>query len=719
MDTLNLTKYLTLDEKTIKSPNLCDRFSREDLDRIGAHVVENYKRDKHSREAWERRTEAAMNLAMQVQEEKSFPWPNCANIAFPLVTIAAMQFHSRAYPAIVNGRNIVQVRVVGPDDQGMAAKRAKRISDHMSYQLLEEDEGWEEGQDRALLNVAIVGVGFKKTYWNASVGHLVSEFVPARDLVVNYWARSIEGALVKTHLVPLYRNDIRERVMRGSFYDCIDDGWYSGATEVEQTNQAIQSDNRAGLSMPQADEDTPFIMLEQHLSLDLDCDGYAEPYIITVEETSGQVLRIVTRFDRVEDIEYNNKRQIIKVRATEFFTKIPFIPSPDGGIMDVGFGMLLGPLNESVNSALNQMFDAGTLANTAGGFLGRGAKIRGGVYQFQPFGWNRVDSTGDDLRKNIYPLPVREPSVVMFNLLNLLIEYTDRISGATDMMVGENPGQNTPAETSRAMLEQGQKIYSAIFKRIWRSLKQEFKKVYTCNAVYLPPRVRFGETGQIGREDYTLGATVVPAADPTISSDAARFARATIVAERAGIVGGYKTDETERMFLRELGIDAVDQIFVGTEGQQPPEDVKVTIQRMRNEVENLKLQQSQMQFVLTMQENQRINSAKIAELIAKANKLDEEAETVGAKAQVEAFRAAIEAMREQHDHTNTTLDRMMETVNANRSEQFATKRLPELPEDPAGIAPRGGIPGLVGPPSNAPVQGVPEVPTGIPEGVMG
>src|SRR5690606_31142549 len=227
--------------------------------------------------------------------------------------------------------------------------------------------------------------------------------------------------------------------------------------------------------------------------------------------------RIVCRFDRIEDIHYNNQNEIIKIDAWEYFTKIPFIPSPDGGALDIGFGTLLGPLNESVDAAINQLFDAGTLANTAGGFLGRGAKIRGGVYEFSPFDWQRVDSTGDDLRKSIFPLPVREPSNVMFQLLGLIIDYTNRISATTEINVGENVGQSPPAETSRTMNVNGQRIYSAIFKRIWRSMKLEFRKLYQLNSVFLPVSVQFGAAGRsIGREDYRgSAAQVVPFADPS------------------------------------------------------------------------------------------------------------------------------------------------------------------------------------------------------------
>lgn len=658
---LNLETTIKFNKATIEASNLTDQFSREDLNRIGAWASDNFKRDKASRIAWEERTEKAINLAMQLQKEKTFPWANCSNIAFPLVTIAVLQFHARAYPAIVNGRSVVQCRVVGGDAQGVAQARAKKIGEHMSWQLLEEDEAWEEHQDRALINVGIVGVGFKKSYFDATLGHNVSEFVAAQNFVLDYWAKSVESARVKTHIIPLYKNDIYERVKRGSYEDCLEEPWYRGGGVSSETLRSQDSDQRAGQERPESDEVTPFTILEQHCWMDLDDDGYEEPYIVTFEESSAQVLRIVARCNRIEDVEFNNKKEIVKIDAFEYFTKIPFIPSPDGGIMDIGFGTLLGPLNESVNTSINQLFDAGTVSNTAGGFLGRGAKIRGGVYEFKPFGWHRVDATGDDLRKSIFPLPVREPSAVMFNLLSLLIDYTNRVSGSTDMMAGENPGQNTPAETSRAMIEQGQKIYSAVFKRIWRSMKQEFKKLYTLNAIHLPDESPFGETGTIRREDYSFSAaSVLPVADPTISSDGARFARAQLVLERASVNPGYNADAAERQFLGELGVDAVDTLYPGQEKMQPTQDVKVTIQQLKNEQAAAALEHEKMKFALTLQETVRLNTAKIAELMAQAAKMEEETKSEPGKRNVEAFRAGIEAMRERNNQTNAQLDRIME-----------------------------------------------------------
>ncbi len=665
---LNLSKKITLNKTAIESPNLCDRFSDADLEEIGNWVWDGYNRDQQTRAPWYRRTEAAMDLALQIQKDKSFPWPGCANVAFPLVTIAALQFHARAYPAIISGSKVVKCRVIGPDPQGMEAARADRISTHMSWQLLEQDEDWEEQQDRALINVPVVGTAFKKTYYNASCQHNDSDLVLAKDLVLDYWAKSVETCPRKTHMIPLYRNDIYERVKRGTFRDVLNDDWYKVEAAPTKTPQQIEQANRAGLVEPEPDSTTPFTGLEQHCSLDLDQDGYAEPYIITIEEKSRCVLRIVTRFDREADVERNSKNEIVQIRAVEYFTKIPFIPNPDGSLMDIGFGVLLGPLNEATNSIVNQLIDAGTMATTAGGFLGRGAKIRGGVYTFSPFQWNRVDATGDDLHKSIFPLPVREPSNVLFQLLSLLINYTNRISGSSDTLVGENPGQNTPAQTQQSMVEQGQKIYSAIFKRVWRSMKQEFKKWFVLNGIHLPTKQVFGVEGAFAlREDY-LGdpSTVIPVADPNITSNSDRFNRAKFISERSMMAAGYDKDAVEKHLLAAAEIHDTDKIYVGIQKTGPLPNPKVQVEQMKLQLGQAKLAQDKMEFIAEMQETQRVNTAKITELMAKAAMEVEQAGGVKEGHMIAMFEAQIGALKTHNDALNGRIKLMMEGLQNER-----------------------------------------------------
>ena len=194
---LELENKITLTNEIIESFDLCHLFSAADLEKIGAWVYDGYQRDEDSRKAWKERNQAAMDLAMQITPDKNFPWPDCSNVAFPLVTIAVQQFHARAYPTLVSGPDIVKCRIIGDDPQGKEKKRAQRVSTHMSYQVLEEDAGWEPQHDRLLINLGCVGSAYKKTYYQ---GINKSDLVLAKDLVMNYYAKSVNDCPRKTHI---------------------------------------------------------------------------------------------------------------------------------------------------------------------------------------------------------------------------------------------------------------------------------------------------------------------------------------------------------------------------------------------------------------------------------------------------------------------------------------------------------------------------------------
>ncbi len=222
---LRLSRHIELDADAVLSPNLCERFELSDLDKIGECVWAGYQRDLRSRFKWERRTNAAMDLALQVQKDKSFPWAGASNVAFPLVTIAAFQFHSRAYPTIISGLDVVKCRVIGEDATGQKTARANRISTHMSWQVLEQDQAWEEQKDRMLINLPIVGTVFTKSRQDAELGYRVDETVLAQDLVIDYWAKSVESCPRKTHRIPLFRNEVYSAVKRGIFRDVLEESW--------------------------------------------------------------------------------------------------------------------------------------------------------------------------------------------------------------------------------------------------------------------------------------------------------------------------------------------------------------------------------------------------------------------------------------------------------------------------------------------------------------
>lgn len=651
---LQFDRRLAFTKDVIQAPNLTPEFEADDLSAMGKLVHAGYLRDEHSRETWFKRMEAAMDLAMQVSKAKNWPWPGCSNVIFPLVTIAALQFSSRTYGNLIQGTDIVRYRTAGDDPSGELTKRAKRLGQHMSWQVLEEDKSWEEQHDRLLIQLAIVGTSFIKSYWNTQRRCVVGDLVSARNLVMDYSATSVDTCARKTQIITLYRNEIYERAMRDTFdKSVLEASWFNKPPPPPVYHPSRQQQqNRQGLVPPSegTDEDSPITFLEQHRYLDLDHDGYAEPYIVTVEESTQQVVRIVARVEREEAVEKKSNGRVICIRPQEYFTKYSFIPAPDGGMYDVGFGILLGPLNESVNSGINQLLDSGTMQNSIGGFLGRGAKIRGGNYTMAPWEWKRVDSTGDDLRKNMVPYPERQPSVVTFQLLNLLIAYTDRLAGTVDVMVGENPGQNTPAYNFKGMIEQGSQVYTSVFKRVWRSSKNEFEKRHQLNGIYLPFRTRFGSgDGFIMAEDYkTNFEDVAPTADPNIVSDAQRMQKAATVKEAAMTTPGYDVEQVERNFLSAMRIEGIDVLYPGPNKVPPIPNPAAQVEEMKLKMKQMELENKQQQWVAQLMETRRLNTAQILKLRAEILQILQGIQDVKAERRLRVLEMVLEA-RETED----------------------------------------------------------------------
>jgi chaperonin GroES len=633
---LKLDKYLKLDDKLHEAPDLSGRFEEIDLRRIGLVVRQGYDEDRRSRASWEDRMKAAMDLAMQVVEEKSYPWPNAANVAFPLVTIGALQFHSRAYPTLVSGKEVVKVREAYEEDE-LKLEQARLAVRQMNLQLL-QDSPWEEETDRGLLHLAIIGSLFKYTYFSSQADDVVSELVFAKDLVLDYYAKSVETCRRKSHCLEIHKNTLLEgmRLDKPKYRRVEDKDWFKVPQRQEEPREERERDG----ATPSPDSDTvvPFDCIAQHCWLDLDNDGYEEPYIVTIDLGSNEVLRLVARWDRPEDVARNARGQVVRITATEHFTQYVFIPSPDGSVYGAGLGSLIGPLNESTNTIINQLLDAGTMSTVGGGFLGKGAKIRGGTYSFRPGEWKRVDATGDDLRKNIVPLDPREPSAVLFNLLNLLIQYTNRISGAMETMAGENPGQNTPKSNMDSMIEQGMKIYAAIFKRIWRSMKEEFRKIYIMNSLYARAKYR-----RLFMGDPRLCA---PVADPEVSSEAERRTRAMLIAERASTVPGYNPQAVEHNLLRAMKVENPEQFYVGVDpNAKPPEDPRVTVAAIRSQGEQAKLAQDWKKFLVELQNDQELRHAEMLATLAEAERALAQAADARDNKSIVAMQTALGALK--------------------------------------------------------------------------
>ena len=715
---LKLENHITFDKKVIRTANLATALSERDQTAVADYVWSGYTQDKASRSAWERRTNAAMELALQVSKDKTIPWPGSANVIFPLVTIAALQFSADAYPMIIQGSNVVRYKVVG--NSGKAElERAKRIGRHMSWQVLEEDQSWEEQHDRLLINLAIVGCSFIKTYWHGIKQHPVDELVLASDLVLDYSAKSVEECARKTQLIRLYRNDIWERCAAGMFTDVRDAKWFQSYAQPDSAAQP-QKDSRQGVSMPLGDMGQPFQCFEQHCSLDLDGDGYAEPYIATLEQGSKALLRLVARVDDEKQIRRDDKGKLLKIIPTEYYTKYGFIPSSDNGIYDEGFGKLLGPINEAVNSGINQLLDNGTLQNCMGGFLGRGAKIRGGNYTMLPWEWKRVDSTGDDLRKSLVPYPKSEPSPVTLQLLGLLIDYANRVAGTTDPMVGENPGQNTPASTFQGMQEQGKRVYRAIFKRVWRSMRQEFKKRYDINSHSLPPEIKFGEGDDfIRREDYSGSPDQVsPVANPNVVSGMMRIQQALAVKQAAMGTPGYDIAETERRFLAALEVESPELIYPGPDKVPPLPNPKMMVEQAKQQSHQMKIEYEKWKTVLTLRSQQAETQARIELLYAQAAAAIASIGADKARLQLESIQSTIDMLQRQHEMVNDRIEALSKVGGQDGGDQ-ANGQGNQDPGAGGGSPSPGAVQRLAQSPSDGGVPPVPGAMGGDSQGAMG
>ena len=433
---------------------------------------------------------------------------------------------------------------------------------------------------------------------------------------------------------------------------------------IVEGNLAQAQDLAQGVHQPQSDPGTPYEFIEQHRWEDLDGDGFKEPYIITVHKDTRKVVRIVANyFD--SSIKRNEQGEILSIKPESYFTKYAFIPSPDGGFYDIGFGILLGPLNESINTIINQLVDAGTMANTAGGFLSRGIKIRGGNYNFAPLEWKHVDSTGEDLAKGIYPLPVREPSQVLFTLLQTLVNYGERIVGSTDIMVGENVGQNTPAETARTMAEQGQKVFAGIFKRIYRSLNDELRKVYRLNQLYLAPEVKFMRNAVLAADYRPEPVDLRPSADPHVVSDVQRVMQAETLKQTALMVPGFNVYNVMKRYLEALKVPNIEEVLPDPQGpnaipSQP--DVKVQVEQMKAQERKLSIETKFKLGMAKLQAEAEVNRAKIAKMEAEAVKAIEEAGGIKKGQDIAMLDAQIGAAKAKQEGVLKSIELMMKAT---------------------------------------------------------
>lgn len=679
-----IRKRFDLDE-LLNSPNLAEKLDGDLRKSIGRWVVGGYVKDLSSRTQWAERHAEAMKLALQVKEMKTFPWTGASNVKFPLVTIGALQFLARI-SILTKGSQLASFRIQGADPDGAKLAKAKRVSNHINIQLTDDDPGWADMDESCKFAASLLGSSFKKTSYDAVSGMNRSEFVPAQNFIVDYNCKDLKTASRYTQVINMDDNKLTERIKRKIFIK--EENAHASSPDQIMVNMLERASREVqGLSPVAETEDVR--VLEQYCWLDLDGDGYREPYVVSVREDTGHLYRIVARFyddgsihrrfdarqrqfenlanlatdpsqqsileRRAMAVRNSKDNTVIRIDPVEFYTKYTFVPSPDGGFYGLGLGALLGPVNDAVNSLINQLIDAGTLSNTGGGWMARGARMKAGKTSFDPFEWKHVDSTGDDLRKSILPLPVREPSDVLLQLLGILISYGEKISSATDIMTGVSPGQNTPATTSQVTVEQGMMLFSGIHGRMYRSFRHELTIYYKLNQTFIQHSPQFWELTQgpdaiLQEDDYRQSNfRVFPSADPTVVSMSQRKEKAAQLVQASLTPIGAQWDKAviARKWLEANEWD-VEEIFPDPQGPRavkPPVDPKSAIAQAKLEQDKQEHHDNMMLDVAKLQQEAALNQAKILELKAKAAEHMANADGEGTQQQISMLNAKIGAAK--------------------------------------------------------------------------
>jgi chaperonin GroES len=635
--------------------NIAELLPEDRLTSIGQETWDDYDIDKKSRadkeEIW-KKTAEAFNLKGEI---KNFPFDKAANVKFPILTVACLQFAARAMPAIVHDGKIAKGKVIGkerdipqqppqdssgaplppelggsplppdapptpvpphppgmgeaalppemmppmgdmgplpsmgmggplgmggPPQQGTKADQAERIAGYLNYQLLDKDMAWITEMDQALHQLPAFGTIIKKVYRDPVAGNK-SELVSVLDFVVNAAYPSLERAPRCTQRFDLYPNEIEERKRDKRFLDI------DLVNTIEPKSEDDKAKNRPDPATQTEDKSAPHEFLEQHRLIDLDEDGYQEPYCVTLHVPSKKVVRITASFGE-NDITAGQDGKVLRIKPYRYFVKYGFIPDPNGGFYDTGFGELLMHPTEVINAIINQLINAGTLATSASGFIGKELRVKGGEVALAIGKYKQLTFGGDDIRKAIVPLQFPEPSTVLFKLLGFLVEQTDKIVSSPEVLTGEAPA-NQPATTTLALIEQGLKVFTGIIGRVLRSLGHELKVLYELNARHIgPDQVEYFTYGD--DEQYVMGqdfdpnaADVVPVADAAQSTDMQRMAKAEMILQSLAhpVIGPLINPvEAAKRFFEAAGISATN--LVADQMPKQPPDPKLIDQELKD-----------------------------------------------------------------------------------------------------------------------------------------
>jgi chaperonin GroES len=600
--------------KVVLLPNIADKLKEPDLRKIAAEVVNKYHRDRDSRKKWEHETRMVIELARLDHNTKNTPYENCANIKYPLTSVAVLQFAARAYPELVRNGKVIGIATIGKDPEGNKEARASRAEDFMNWQLLTESSEFEESLDKLLHTLPLVGVAFKKTYYDPIKKRNASELCPYDEIFINNNVKSLEDARAVTHKLEKHRNYILEKIRYGHY------------SEIDEE----KLDNVGNLG----EGEELHAILEQHCFLDLDGDGYEEPYIVTVLEKTQDILRIVARFDP-DQVELNAKGEIQCIHPIQYFTDFMYIPNPDGSYYGIGIGHLLFGANDAINTLFNQLVDAGRFGNMPTGIIGRGLRIKGGELKLKPGLLLKLDTAlNGPIKDEIHMFDFKDPSPVLFQLLNLLIEGAQQLASISDTNTGSAQVQNVAQNVMASQIDQGTKVFSGIQRRLFRGLKKEFEKLYRLNRIFLDPQKYFkvlDDELAISNSDFDEESfDITPVADPSMSSDAQRLARDQRIMELGSdpVWGGLiNKHEALTHLLTDLRFSNIDRMIIPPDPNAPPPPEIIQLQseiQAKSAQEKLDLQH------LDLKKQDLLIKAHLAE--AEINKMNSEADLARANA---------------------------------------------------------------------------------------
>ena len=496
--------------ETEHNSNLALVLDPSELGEISGELIAAFEEDKESRDEWLQTFSDGLDLLGIKSEERDTPFPGASGVTHPLLAEAATQFQAQAYKELLPANGPVSTKMVGLDNPELEAQ-CKRVKEYMNYQITEVMEEYDPDMDSLLFYLPLAGSAFKKVYFDSLLGRATSAFVKAENLVVSYDTTNLETSPRTTHVITMTGNDIRKMQLNGVYRD-FDIG---SAGDIEYNEAKEKLDELQGLNRPTSDYNE-YTLLEVHVDLELegvDEYEYGVPYIVTILEDSGEILAIRRNWAMEDEL----------FRKKEYFIHYKFLP----GLGFYGFGLIhmIGGLTKSATSILRQLIDAGTLSNLPAGFKARGMRVQGEDEPLRPGEFRDVDVPGGTIRDALMPLPYKEPSNVLSQLLGVLIDSGRRFANIADMQVGDIGSQQLPVGTTVAMLERGTKVMSAIHKRLHFAQKKEFRLLAGVFSRSLPsayPYAVEGAPSEIKQSDFDDRVDIIPVSDPNIFSMAQR-----------------------------------------------------------------------------------------------------------------------------------------------------------------------------------------------------